>query len=131
MSERSFEATTTFAEKPTLTRDLVVLRPFVDGDLVAMTAAIRDPEVGTLTGSANSSAGAADVPDEASLRDWYSTRNDQPDRLDLAIVDRETGECVGEAPPTTATPSPLAKTRCRGTSPGRTLGVWRRRRTHP
>lgn len=91
-----FEPTTTFADKPTLAGDLVVLRPFVDDDLVAMAAAIRDPEVGRLTGSAHSTAEAADVPDEATLRDWYSTRNDQPDRLDLAIVDRESGECVGE-----------------------------------
>jgi RimJ/RimL family protein N-acetyltransferase len=62
-----------------------------------MTAAISDPEVGRLTGSAHTTAAAADVPDEATLREWYSTRNDQPDRLDLAIVDRRTGECVGEA----------------------------------
>ncbi len=92
-----FEPVTTFAEKPTLTGDLVVLRPFVDEDLGAMAAAIRDPEVGRLTGSAHSTAEAADVPDEEALRSWYSTRNDQPDRLDLAIVDRETGGCVGEA----------------------------------
>ena len=92
-----FEPTTTFAEKPTLAGDLVVLRPFLDDDVVAMAAVIRDPEVGRLTGSANSTAEAADVPDEETLREWYSTRNAQPDRLDLAVVDRETGECVGEA----------------------------------
>lgn len=91
-----FDPTTTFAEKPTLTGDLVVLRPFEDADLVAVAAAIRDPEVGRLTGSAHSTAEAADAPDEETLREWYSTRNAQPDRLDLAIVDRETGRCVGE-----------------------------------
>lgn len=33
---------------------------------------------------------------EAKLRDWYSTRNDQTDRLDLAVVDKTSGRCVGE-----------------------------------
>jgi RimJ/RimL family protein N-acetyltransferase len=92
-----FQRTATFAEKPTLTGDLVTLRPFRDVDLGAITEAIRDPEVGRLTGSAHSTEEAADVPDEATLRAWYSTRNDQPDRLDLAIIDNGTGSCVGEA----------------------------------
>lgn len=30
------------------------------------------------------------------FRDWYSTRNQQPDRLDLAVVDKASGQCVGE-----------------------------------
>jgi RimJ/RimL family protein N-acetyltransferase len=34
--------------------------------------------------------------DERGL-EWYRTRNDTADRLDLAIVDRSTGLCVGEA----------------------------------
>lgn len=34
--------------------------------------------------------------DEERLRQWYGSRAEQADRLDLAIVDRETGECVGE-----------------------------------
>jgi hypothetical protein len=34
--------------------------------------------------------------DEERLRRWYRSRADQTDRFDLAIVDRETGECVGE-----------------------------------
>lgn len=36
------EPTATFAEKPTLTGDHVVLRPFADEDLVALSAATRD-----------------------------------------------------------------------------------------
>ena len=37
------------------------------------------------------------TPDEELiLSDWYQTRNDQPDRLDLAVADQATGECVGE-----------------------------------
>ncbi len=88
---------TTFADKPTLEGELVILRPFVDDDLAAMAEAIGDPEVARLTGSAPTSALAAEPPDLETLRQWYATRNAQPDRLDLAIVDRATGECVGEA----------------------------------
>ena len=86
-----------FAEKPTLTGEVAVLRPFEDGDLAAMAEAIADPEVGRLTGSFHTSAEAGEGPDLEVLRGWYSTRDAQTDRLDLAIVDRSTGECVGEA----------------------------------
>ena len=88
--------TSTFAAKPTLVGEKVVLRPFEPGDLDAMTEAIADPEVRRLTGSCHTSAEVAEAPDQDRLRDWYSTRNDQDDRLDLAIVDRATGDCVGE-----------------------------------
>jgi RimJ/RimL family protein N-acetyltransferase len=87
---------TSLADKPTLQGDLVTLRPFVDEDLDAMAEAIADPEVGRLTGSAHTTADAGQAPDLEVLREWYSTRNAQPDRLDLAIVDRATGDCVGE-----------------------------------
>ncbi|GAA2739199.1 GNAT family protein [Pedococcus aerophilus] len=86
----------TFAQKPILTGEKVVLRPFEDGDLAALAEAVGDPEVGRLTGSFHSSADAAEPPDPDVLRDWYSTRNQQTDRLDLAVVDRATGRCVGE-----------------------------------
>lgn len=86
----------TFAEKPTLVGDLVTLRPFVDTDLQPMAAAIADPDVARLTGSVHRS-GQTGVPSEDVLRRWYSTRNEQPDRLDLAIVDNASGSCVGEA----------------------------------
>jgi RimJ/RimL family protein N-acetyltransferase len=87
---------TTFAEKPTLTGDLVVLRPFAEDDLEAMAEAISDPEVARLTGSVHSSRDADWMPEEAVLRDWYGSRGDQEDRLDLAVVDRATGRVVGE-----------------------------------
>jgi len=89
-----------FAVKPTLDGDKVVLRPFNDGDLPAIRAALLDPEARILTGSVHdeAQAHAAEPADEEKLLlDWYSTRNDQPDRLDLAVVDKATGECVGEA----------------------------------
>jgi len=85
-----------FAEKPTLTGELVILRPFGGDDVDAMAAAVSDPEVGRLTGSVHSSADAAEGHDLDTLRRWYATRNAQVDRLDLAVVDRATRECVGE-----------------------------------
>ncbi|MGC4837950.1 GNAT family N-acetyltransferase [Micromonospora vinacea] len=87
----SDQATPDFSIKPTLTGERVILRPFVDDDLDTFRAAVADPEVARLTGSA-----AADVPDEERLRSWYGSRNGQTDRLDLAVVDRATGACVGE-----------------------------------
>ena len=33
----------------------------------------------------------------SSACDWFTSRNDTDDRLDLAIVDRASGACVGEA----------------------------------
>ncbi|HET6694097.1 MAG TPA: GNAT family protein [Pedococcus sp.] len=90
-------AATAFADKPTLTGERVVLRPFHEADLPALATAIADPEVGRLTGSVHTSEEAGQGHDEARLREWYLTRNDQDDRLDLAIVDRRSGECVGEA----------------------------------
>jgi RimJ/RimL family protein N-acetyltransferase len=91
-----------FAVKPTLDGDKVVLRPFNDGDLPAIRAALLDPEARILTGSVHDEAQAhapesESADEEKLLIDWYSTRNDQPDRLDLAVVDKATGKCVGEA----------------------------------
>ncbi|MFC4066389.1 GNAT family N-acetyltransferase [Actinoplanes subglobosus] len=80
-----------FSIKPTLTGELVVLRPFVDADVPVFLAAIADPEVARLTGNS-----PEDAPGEERTRAWYGSRNSQDDRLDLAVVDRATGECVGE-----------------------------------
>ncbi|MEU8886620.1 GNAT family protein [Streptomyces sp. NPDC048442] len=78
-----------FSVKPTLTGDRVLLRPFAEDDVPAMLEALMDPEVLRFTGS------PAFVPDTAT-RDWYLTRAEQADRLDLAVVDRATRKCVGE-----------------------------------
>lgn len=88
-----------FAEKPTLVGSAVVLRPFVDDDVETMARILADPEVLRLTGSVHGTdeiEAETGVPDER-LREWYTTRNQQPDRLDLAIVDKESGKLVGEA----------------------------------
>lgn len=91
--------TTDFATKPTLTGSRVVLRPFTPVDVDAMGPVLADPDVIRFTGSAHSTAevdAARPVLDDATRR-WYETRAEQTDRLDLAIVDRATDRCVGEA----------------------------------
>jgi RimJ/RimL family protein N-acetyltransferase len=92
------DPTPDWATKPTLVGDLVTLRPFRDGDAAAMQQCF-DPEVLRLTGSVHSSAEAEEEgrrhePDQRT-RDWYSTRNQQADRLDLAVVDAD-DTLVGE-----------------------------------
>ena len=89
-----------FTIKPTLTGARVVLRPFNDGDLPAIRVALLDPEVRILTGSVHDAAQAhaPEAPGEDKLlADWYRGLGDQTDRLDLAVVDRAAGACVGEA----------------------------------
>ncbi|WP_089010722.1 GNAT family N-acetyltransferase [Micromonospora inositola] len=80
-----------FSVKPTLIGERVLLRPFVDDDVAAFQAVLADPEVARLTGSP-----PGEGSDPGRLRAWYSSRNAQTDRLDLAVVDRATGACVGE-----------------------------------
>ena len=89
-----------FAVKPTLAGELVILRPFRKQDLPAMRAVMSDPEARILTGSVHDAAQARaplGPQEEALARDWLLSRNDQGDRLDLAVTDKATGECVGEA----------------------------------
>ncbi|WP_042386828.1 GNAT family N-acetyltransferase [Streptacidiphilus melanogenes] len=88
-----------FRHKPTLTGELVVLRPFrVEEDVEVIRDFLTDPEVLRYTdGSAQTERSAWDENQERWMLDWYTTRNAQPDRLDLAVVDRATGRCVGEA----------------------------------
>lgn len=88
-----------FAVKPTLYGDKVLLRPFsVEADMPVLRAAMQDAEIGRLTGSENSSTDRPEWTDaeEQRIRDWYGTRHEQTDRLDLAVVDRATDTCVGE-----------------------------------
>ena len=87
-----------FAVKPTLTGQRVLLRPFTEADIAAMGPVLADPEVNRLTGSVHTTAEATSREPVLSEREleWYRTRVDQADRLDLAIVDRTTDTCVGE-----------------------------------
>jgi len=85
------------ATKPTLHGRLVTLLPFRDGDAEVMAQILSDPEVRRLTGSVESSAQASQPePLDDRLRGWYDTRNEQPDRLDLAVEDAASGLLVGE-----------------------------------
>lgn len=81
--------TLSFAEKPVPAGDRVTLRPVTAEDAPGLLELIADPESSRLTATR-----AAPDPDLA--RQWYATRADHADRLDLAIVARETGDYVGE-----------------------------------
>lgn len=76
--------------KPTLTGELVTLRPVSIDDIDAMWEMVNDPEGNDLTDT------TATFTYEQ-VREWCSTRSDQDERLDLAIVENATGECAGEA----------------------------------
>ncbi|MER6094449.1 GNAT family protein [Streptomyces sp. NPDC001728] len=81
---------TDFSHKPTLTGDLVVLRPVTVDDVPSLLPMFEDPEIARLTGNHT----VFDVP---ALRKWYGSRGERGDRLDLAVVERATGAVVGEA----------------------------------
>lgn len=70
----------------------MLLRPVTVADVPALMPMFRDPEVSRLTGSHGDGE-----PDEAQIRNWYGTRRDQDDRLDLAVVEQTTGNVIGEA----------------------------------
>jgi RimJ/RimL family protein N-acetyltransferase len=59
---------------------------------------LQDEEAVRLTGSVHASASLPSWDDtaEARFQDWYGSRNDQQDRLDLAVADKATGQFVGE-----------------------------------
>ena len=87
-----------FATKPVLRGTLAVLRPFhPEEDVPVMARILSDPEVRRLTGSVATSAEAErPYPLDDRLREWYRSRNEQTDRLDLAVEDAATGRLVGE-----------------------------------
>ncbi|MFC8081489.1 GNAT family N-acetyltransferase [Streptomyces sp. NPDC057340] len=79
-----------FSVKPVLTGDKTVLRPFTAEDADVMWEIINDPEVVRFTFEPSTEL----TLDR--LRSWYGVRTADPDRLDLAVTDRATGELVGE-----------------------------------
>ncbi|HEX9065878.1 MAG TPA: GNAT family protein [Streptosporangiaceae bacterium] len=80
---------TTFADKPTLTGELVLLRPVQASDAAGLLAV--DAETLRLTGSPQDTGFTLEK-----LEDWYATRAEHDDRLDLSIIERATGEWAGE-----------------------------------
>jgi RimJ/RimL family protein N-acetyltransferase len=88
-----------FSAKPMLVGDRVLLRSFVlEEDAAALRSLLQDPEVSRLTGSDHGGVGLPPWDDaaETEMREWYGTRHERSDRLDLAVVDRAVGVCVGE-----------------------------------
>jgi RimJ/RimL family protein N-acetyltransferase len=79
-----------FSVKPVLTGAKTVLRPFTEADADTMWEIIEDPDVVRFTGEPSRELTVEHV------RSWYGSRTAQPDRLDLAVTDRATGELVGE-----------------------------------
>ena len=75
--------------KPTLIGNKVILRPFKLNDIENMLDCLKDYEVLKFTGS------SGDFNIET-IEKWYSTRNEQTDRLDLAIDDKNIIMVVGE-----------------------------------
>lgn len=87
--------TAEFSVKPTLVGEKVLLRPFiVDQDVPVIRSMIQDPKTSRLTGSPVVQSWDQDAEDV--LLSVYSSRHEQPDRLDLAVVDQAVGICVGE-----------------------------------
>lgn len=75
--------------KPTIQGNKVDLRPFETHDIEYMEECLKDLEVIKLTGSPMT------IDNELIVK-WYSTRNEQVDRLDLAIIDKCNNSVVGE-----------------------------------
>ena len=78
-----------FVDKPTLTGEFVVLRPMVATDADFMWADIHDDEATRMTGSHGTF-------ERHQIDEWCASRMAQSDRLDLAVIDRATGEWAGE-----------------------------------
>lgn len=80
---------TALTEKPTLHGPTVRLVPMTGRHAEAMHAALDDPETNRLTGTRQ-----AFTLDE--IRTWCAGRPAQPDRLDLAVEDPDSGRFLGE-----------------------------------
>lgn len=79
----------TFADKPTLIGERVVLRPIMADDAEAMWRDLDDAEAMRLTGT----HATFDLP---TIQRWAATRAESVDRLDLAATDPATGAWLGE-----------------------------------
>jgi RimJ/RimL family protein N-acetyltransferase len=82
----------TFAMKPVLTGDLVVLRPVTADDAPGLVELLRDPEGRKFTGT----HGSVRPGVEGRARSWYGSRAEHDNQLYLAITERSTGQFVGE-----------------------------------
>jgi RimJ/RimL family protein N-acetyltransferase len=80
-----------FAEKPVLTGTLVTLRPVQPADAAGLLAI--DDETARLTGSLGGKDPAWTLDH---LEQWYASRAEHDDRIDLSIIERATGAWAGE-----------------------------------
>lgn len=88
-----------FIKKPIIIGNRVILRPFENQDIEPMITILNEPELKKLTGSVTNDRDAnieMDKEERKRVEDWYKSRNDQTDRLDLAIVMKETNQIIGE-----------------------------------
>lgn len=79
----------TFADKPTIVGDRVLLRPLDAGDADSMWADLSDAESTRLTGT-------HDTFERDQVDRYCASRPEQADRLDLAVIDRASGLWAGE-----------------------------------
>ena len=79
----------TFADKPTIRGDRIVLRPLAASDATSMWADVHDEEITHFTGT------RAEFT-RRQIEAWCATRHDQADRIDLAVADADTGSWLGE-----------------------------------
>lgn len=82
-------ASGSFADKPTIEGERVILRPMTAQDAEPFYASLDDDESRRLTGTHRSF-----TFDE--ILAWAESRTHTPDRLDLSIIDRATGDWAGE-----------------------------------
>lgn len=88
-----------FVKKPIIIGNRVILRPFENQDIEPMITILNEPELKKLTGSVTNDRDAnieMDEDERKRVEDWYKSRNDQTDRLDLAIVMKDTNHIIGE-----------------------------------
>ena len=80
---------TSFADKPTLTGQRVILRPMTADDAGPFFKSLDDPDGTRLTGTHETFT-------YDQIERWADSRKDADDRLDLSIIDRLTGAWSGE-----------------------------------
>lgn len=79
----------TIADKPTLIGERVILRPVLPEDAGPFFASLDDAESARLTGTHQTFT-------YEQIQRWAASRQEQKDRLDLSIIDCESGKWVGE-----------------------------------
>ena len=76
--------------KPTIVGEKIILRPFkVVKDFPHLEECVKDPEVLKFTGISHEF-------DREQIINWYNTRNEQTNRLDLAIIGKSKNILIGE-----------------------------------